>query len=53
MGNVGNEHNILVGKPEGIRSFGRRCRGEDNIKMALKESGLGPVADSCEYTCIP
>jgi hypothetical protein len=31
-------HDILVGKPEGKRAFGRpRRRGEDNIRMDLEE----------------
>jgi hypothetical protein len=34
--------NILVGKPEGRRPLGRpRRRLEDNIKMDLREWGLG------------
>jgi hypothetical protein len=34
----------LVGKPEGRRPLGRpRCRREDNIKMDLREVGLGGV----------
>ena len=33
---------ILVGKPEGKRSFGRpRLRWDDNIKMDLQEVGCG------------
>ena len=33
-----NAHRILVGKPEGKRSLGRRRRrGEDSIKIDLKE----------------
>jgi len=33
---------ILVGKPEGMRSFGRpRSRCEDNIKVGLQEVGCG------------
>ena len=35
-------HKVLVGKPEGKRSFGRpRRRWEDNIKMDLQEVGRG------------
>jgi hypothetical protein len=35
---VRNEYNILVGKPEEKKPFGRpRCRWEDDIKMGLKE----------------
>jgi hypothetical protein len=33
MGVVRNAYNILVGKPEGKRSFGRyKYRWEDNVK---------------------
>jgi hypothetical protein len=33
-----NSYNILVGKPEGKRSFGRRRRRcEDNIRIDLRE----------------
>jgi hypothetical protein len=42
MGEVRGAYNILVGRPEGRRSLGRpRCRWEDNIKMDLREMGLG------------
>jgi hypothetical protein len=35
-----NVYRILVGKPEGQRSFGRcRYRREDNIKMDVEELG--------------
>ena len=35
-------HRLLVGKPEGKRSWGRhRRRWEDNIKMELQEVGGG------------
>ena len=35
-------HRVLLGKPEGKRSFGRpRRRWEDNIKMDLQEVGRG------------
>ena len=35
-------YRILVGKPEGKRTFGRsRRRWEDNIKMDLQEVGCG------------
>jgi hypothetical protein len=38
MGEIGNSHNIFVGKPEGLRKFGRyRLRIEDNIKWILKQ----------------
>jgi hypothetical protein len=31
-----------VGNPEGMRPLGKpRCRGEDNIKMNLREIGWG------------
>jgi hypothetical protein len=34
----------LVGKPEGRRPLGRpRCRWEDEIRMDLREIGLGDV----------
>jgi hypothetical protein len=35
-------HKILIGQPEGKRSFGRltvMCRWENNIKMDLKGRG--------------
>ena len=35
-------HKVLVGKPEGKRSFGRpRRRREDNINLDLQEVGRG------------
>jgi hypothetical protein len=35
-------YSVLVGKPEGMRPFGRpRHKWEDNIKMDLQEVGLG------------
>jgi hypothetical protein len=35
-------NNICIGKPEGRRPLGRpRRRWEDNIKMDLREIGLG------------
>jgi hypothetical protein len=38
MGEKRNEHNILVGKPEGKRQLGRtRRRWEDTIRMDLSE----------------
>jgi hypothetical protein len=44
MGDVRGAHNILVGRPEGRRPLGRpRRRCEDNIKMDLREIGLGDV----------
>jgi hypothetical protein len=37
-------HRALVGKPEGRRPLRRlRCRWENNIKMDLREVGLGGV----------
>ena len=61
MGDGRGVYRVLVGKPEGKRSFGRTRRGwEDNIKMDLQEvgcggygldrggSGYGRVADTCE-----
>jgi hypothetical protein len=42
MGDRRIAYRILVGRPEGKRSFGRlRCRREDNIKMGLQEVGWG------------
>jgi hypothetical protein len=44
MGEVKGAYNILVGRPEGRRPLGRpRRRWEDNIKMDLREIGLGDV----------
>jgi hypothetical protein len=44
MGEGRNVHRILVGKPEGKRSLGRRRRRwEDGIKMDLREIGWGGV----------
>jgi hypothetical protein len=41
---VRNICHILVGKPEGERSFGRpSCRWENSIKMNLKEIGREDV----------
>jgi hypothetical protein len=38
MGEDRGVHRVLVGQPEGKRPLGRqRHRGEDNIKMDLKE----------------
>jgi hypothetical protein len=42
MGEMRNAYKILVGKPEGKRPFLRlRHRWEDNIKMVVREIGLG------------
>jgi len=42
MGEGRGMHRVLVGKPEGKRPLGRpRCRWEDNIKMDLREVGVG------------
>jgi hypothetical protein len=42
MGEVRGAYNILVGRPERRRPLGRpRRRWEDNIKMDLRERGLG------------
>jgi hypothetical protein len=42
MGKKRGGYRVLVGKPEGKRPLGRtRRRWEDNIKMDLKEVGLG------------
>ena len=41
-----NVYRILIGIPEGKRSFERRrYRLDDNIKMDLKEVGLGDGLD--------
>jgi hypothetical protein len=43
-GDVSGAYNILVGRPEGRRPLGRpNRRWEDNIKMILREIGLGVV----------
>jgi hypothetical protein len=42
MGAKRRAYRILVGKPEGKRPLGRpRCRWEDNIKMDLRDIGMG------------
>jgi hypothetical protein len=42
MGDMRGAYNILVGRPEGRRPLGRPRRiWEDNIKMDLREVGLG------------
>jgi hypothetical protein len=42
MGERRGAYRALVGKPEGRRPLGRpRRRGEDNIKMDLREVGWG------------
>jgi hypothetical protein len=44
MGEKKNSYRILVGRPEGRRTLGRRrYRWEDNIKMDLREIKLGCV----------
>jgi hypothetical protein len=44
MGKVRGAYNILVGRPEGRRPLGRhKRRWEDNIKMDLREIGIGDV----------
>jgi hypothetical protein len=42
MGQGRNVQRVLVGKPEGKRSFGRpKCRSENGIKVDLRETGWG------------
>jgi hypothetical protein len=42
MGEQRNAYKISVGKPEGKRPLGRpRRRWEDNVRMDLREIGLG------------
>jgi hypothetical protein len=42
MGEMRYAYRVLVGKSEGRRPLGRlRRRGEDNIKMDLREVGWG------------
>jgi hypothetical protein len=42
MGKRRGAYRVLVGKPEGKRSFGRpMSRWEDNFEMDLQEEGLG------------
>jgi hypothetical protein len=42
MGEKRNSYSILVGKPEGKRTLGRRSwKWVDNIKMDLREIGWG------------
>jgi hypothetical protein len=42
MGEGRNVYSVLMGKPKGKRPLGRpRCRGEDGIKMDLREIGWG------------
>jgi hypothetical protein len=40
MGEMKNLYNILVGKREGKRSFGKLCRLKNNIRMDLREIEL-------------
>jgi hypothetical protein len=42
MREMRNAYTIFIGKPEGRRSLGRHTRrGEDNIKIDIKEIGFG------------
>jgi hypothetical protein len=44
MGEGRGVYRVLVGKPEGRRPLGRpKRRGEDNIRMDLREEGCGCV----------
>jgi hypothetical protein len=44
MGEGRGVYKVLVGRPESRRPLGRpRCRWEDNIKMVLREIGIGGV----------
>jgi hypothetical protein len=44
MEEVRGAYNILVGRPDGRRPLGRpRRRWEDNIKMDIREIGVGDV----------
>jgi hypothetical protein len=46
MGERRGAYRALVEKPEGVRPLGRtRRRWEDNIKMGLREVGLGRRLD--------
>jgi hypothetical protein len=38
-----NAYRLVVGKPDGRRSLGPRCRWVDNIKMYLADIGWGGV----------
>jgi hypothetical protein len=47
MGEERKVYKFLVGKPEGRRPLGRpRCRWEDEVRMNLREIGLGDGLDS-------
>jgi hypothetical protein len=49
MGEKRNAYRILVGKPEQKRPLGRpRRRWEDNIKMNLRETGWGDMAQDMD-----
>jgi hypothetical protein len=42
MGDKKGAYRVLVGKPDGKKSFGRpRCRWADNIKMGLQKVEWG------------
>jgi hypothetical protein len=56
MGEMKNAHSILTGKLKKKRTLRRpKQRWEDNIRMDLRETGLGsgPVAGSCEQSNEP
>jgi hypothetical protein len=51
MGEERKLHQVLVGKPEGKRPFGRpRHRWEDGIRMDLRETGWEGVREDSPGT---
>jgi hypothetical protein len=56
MGEGRGVYGVLVGRTKGKRPLGRpRCRWEDNIKMDLREIGIGganwiqPIQDRVQW----